>query len=108
MRFLTCEPPINQSATINYYQDEADEFYSNPNKWFDKNYEKLTQKNDYNYIVLFKNLYDELNVLKDENNFKMTFGIYLEKYELLNTFYYSFVIQSKRNHRDLIILFKSK
>jgi hypothetical protein len=106
MRFLTCEPPIKHEQKLSDYLDEADQFYSNPNEWFKNNYDNLTHNNGFNYIVLFKNLYDELKLLKSDNNDK-SIGVYLEKFQILKSFFHSFIIQSNRNHRELLILFKS-
>lgn len=35
MRFLTCEPNLHHNAT---YVDEAEQFYTNPNRWLERDY----------------------------------------------------------------------
>ena len=65
MKFLTCEPPIKKDDLKSGYLDEADQFYLNPNEWYKKNHENLT---DYNYVILFRNLYDELKLPKHNVN----------------------------------------
>lgn len=105
MKFLTCEPPIKKDDLKSGYLDEADQFYLNPNEWYTKNHKDLI---NYNYVVLFRNLYDDLLKYENQNDKSSSIGIYLNQFKILKTFFHSFIIQSKRNHRELLILFKSE
>ena len=59
MRFLTCEP--NLSGDLNY-TDEADEFYSSPERWLTDNYFSKTSTLP-THVVMFDELYVKVPLL---------------------------------------------
>ncbi len=98
MRFLTCEPNINGYKDTDYL-DEADRFYLNPNEWFTQN--ENTLKN-ISHLVLFENLYDDLNNIKSE-----TVEEFLRKFSNCERIFYSFIEQSKRLGKNLLLCYKN-
>ncbi|KAF4525272.1 hypothetical protein B566_EDAN009355 [Ephemera danica] len=56
MRFLTCEPNLHHNAT---YVDEAEMFYSNPNRWLERDYP--LKKSVPSHIVCFDVLVPQID-----------------------------------------------
>ena len=95
MNFLTCEPNLENKS---FYLDEADKFFAQPSKWIKKKEIDLINKSS--YIVLFDNLYDQL-----ENSTDMKIlEIFYNKFYLCNKFFYSFTKQTQNTGKKLLLL----
>jgi phosphatidylinositol glycan class B len=66
VRFLTCEPDFTGSL---YYQDEADIFYTDPEKWLLQNYNTNI---NVSHIVIYDSLYPRIKNFLNENNYKLS------------------------------------
>lgn len=85
MQFLTCEPNLNKQEN---YIDEADVFYNDPVKWLSNNQNVIENST---YVILFESLYKQVGHLF--NNLK-----------ICKRFFYSFVQQSERTDKTLLLL----
>jgi hypothetical protein len=102
MRFLTCEPNLDPSVPCETYEDEADIFFSNPNQWF------LTNQHDIQvsttHLVLFENLFNEIRV-----DLEFTpVGRFLSRFAKCDRFLFSFIEQSKRVGKYIMLCEASK
>ena len=96
MRFLTCEPNINKSVAN--YLDEADRFYSSPNEWYLENKDELNAT----HLVLFENLFNRIKTELQNSELDS----FLSRFEKCERFMYSFVEQSKRVGKYIMMCFR--
>ena len=94
MKFLTCEPNLNPNLVD--YEDEADNFYSNPQEWLLNNYKDIQ---GVTHIVMFENLYHQLLAIQNDQ-----IKQFLEKFQICKSFYHSFIITNKRNDKSLLLM----
>jgi len=66
VRFLTCEPDFTGNL---YYQDEADIFYTDPEKWLLQNYNTNV---NVSHIVIYDSLYPRIKNFLNGNNYKLS------------------------------------
>lgn len=72
MRFLTCEPNINQREN---YTDEADVFFNNPVQWLKKEYNGITQPWP-SHLVYFKPLTKQLGTYLAQSGYRECANIF--------------------------------
>ncbi|XP_036146396.1 GPI mannosyltransferase 3 [Monomorium pharaonis] len=88
IRFLTCEPNLNNAED---YVDEADQFFANSTVWLNDNYvnnEKVTLPT---YVIVFDNIVNEISE-------------FLRPYELIAKKYHTYF--PERNYGENILLYK--
>lgn len=70
MRFLTCEPPLDFTLRQDYL-DEADQFYTNPYKWLEEEYEAGDKDNGFlpTHLVMFNVLYPSIIKFIEKNSY---------------------------------------
>ncbi|XP_034944229.1 GPI mannosyltransferase 3 [Chelonus insularis] len=61
MRFLTCEPNFNNEEN---YQDETDQFFADPMKWINKNYNNSTVPR---ILIMYDNLVPRIKTFLDKH-----------------------------------------
>lgn len=98
MRFLTCEPNLDTNLTS--YMDEADKFDVNPEAWFSQN---KNQIKDFTYLVMFENLYRKLIRLQEATGTSES-KIFLDGFRIQNRFFHSFIEQSERTGKHMLLL----
>lgn len=105
MRFLTCEPNIDRS--IEFYEDEADRFDTNPEGWFQQNREELDA---FTHVVIFDNVYARLKkkfcarfLKKPQASFPET-KVFLDRFDEQEVFYHTFFEESERRGKNLVLL----
>lgn len=94
MRFLTCEPNLEE---IPEYQDEAQMFYEDPIKWLKSEVVKGPNKHVYSHVVMFDSL--ELKVEKF-----LTKG----KYRRCGKFFYTHLSDDERRSKHILVYCRSK
>lgn len=94
IRFLTCEPNLNLTKD---YTDEADVFYSNPEKWLKEEFEKLNLDSTPTHILTYDSLW-----LKIKSFFE------LHGYKKCEMIYNTDFPQSQRQSKYFVILCKKK
>lgn len=66
MRFLTCEPNLNQEED---YKDEAEIFYEDPEDWLKKEYKQ--QKTSLpSHLVYFNTLHFDISVFLSQSGYR--------------------------------------
>jgi len=65
VRFLTCEPDFTGNP---HYQDEADIFYMDPEKWLLQNY---SGNHTVSHIVIYDNLYPKIKNFLNQYDYKL-------------------------------------
>jgi hypothetical protein len=98
MRFLTCEPNFNTNTPHDIYTDEADQFYSDPNKWFLSNRGAI--ESSVTHLVLFDKLFEHIKVELDS---QMPVRKFVDGFGKCERFLYSFFEQSKRVGRYIML-----
>lgn len=66
MRFLTCEPNLNQDVG---YVDEAEQFYNDPVRWLDAEFTQLAAHKQPTHIVYYSSLHDTLLPYLNQYNY---------------------------------------
>lgn len=66
MRFLTCEPNLDQ---VDEYMDEADEFYEDPEFWLKREY-KLQKSPLPSHVVYFNTLHYEISLFLSQSGYR--------------------------------------
>jgi hypothetical protein len=92
MKFLTCEPNLFKETN---YVDEADMFYSDPNKWFMLNEDSIES---ITHLVIFEKLYNQLK----ESNSEIT-KRFVKKFFSCEKFFYSFALASSRLDQYILL-----
>ncbi|KDR22580.1 GPI mannosyltransferase 3 [Zootermopsis nevadensis] len=70
VRFLTCEPDFTGNP---HYQDEADIFYTNPEKWLLQNY---SSNDTVSHIIIYDSLYPKIKNFFNQYNYKLNRSLF--------------------------------
>jgi phosphatidylinositol glycan class B len=70
VRFLTCEPDFTGNL---HYQDEADIFYTDPEKWLLQHYSTYV---NVSHIVIYDSLYPKIKNFLNEYNYKLSSSLF--------------------------------
>jgi phosphatidylinositol glycan class B len=70
VRFLTCEPDFTGNL---HYQDEADIFYTDPEKWL---YHHYPSNVNVSHIVIYDSLYLKIKNFLNEHNYKLNSSLF--------------------------------
>jgi len=70
VRFLTCEPDFTGNP---HYQDEADIFYTDPEKWLLQHYSTNV---NVSHIVIYDSLYPKIKNFLNEYNYKLSSSLF--------------------------------
>lgn len=88
IRFLTCEPNLNN---VKDYVDEADQFFANATGWLNDNYVNNTKVTLPTYVIAFDNVASEISE-------------FLRTYKLIAKVFYTYF--PERNYGENILLYK--
>lgn len=95
MRFLRCEPNLNESRKS--YIDEADAFYTNADEWFQR-YQRLLEERT-THLVMFASLPGLIKAKHPDT----AIDEFITRFDHCKNFSYSFVDQSSRVSKDLVL-----